>query len=44
MNAKKVADLQGMSASLETNATTAKTPADATRLHALAAILQHPAA
>jgi hypothetical protein len=44
MNAKKVADLQGMSASLETSATTAKTPADANRLHALAAILQHPAA
>jgi hypothetical protein len=44
MNVKKVADLQGMSASLETSATTAKTPADANRLHALAAILQHPAA
>jgi hypothetical protein len=44
MNAKKVAALKGMSASLETSATTAKTPADATRLHALAEILQHPVA
>ena len=44
MNASKVAALERMSASVEASATTAKTPADATRLHALAAILQHPAA
>jgi hypothetical protein len=44
MSTRKVAALQGMSASVEASAATAKTPADATRLHALAAILQHPAA
>ena len=40
----KVAKLQGMAPSLEKDAATAKTPADAARLHALAEILKHPAA
>jgi hypothetical protein len=44
MNAKKVAALKGMSAGVEAGASTAKTSADATRLHALAEILQHPVA
>jgi hypothetical protein len=44
MDAGKVSALKDMSASLETSATTATSPADATRLHALAEILQHPAA
>jgi len=33
-----------MAPSLEKSAATAKTPADATRLHALAEILKHPSA
>lgn len=41
---KDVAKLQGMAASVETNASSAKSPADATRLHALAQILQSPTA
>jgi len=44
MNASKVAALQGMSASLDESATTAKSSADSTRLHALAKILKHPTA
>ncbi len=44
MNKGKVAKLKGMAPSLEKDATTAKTPADATRLRALAEILKHPAA
>jgi hypothetical protein len=44
MNAGKVAALQGMSASLDESATTAKSSADSTRLHALAEILKHPIA
>jgi hypothetical protein len=44
MNASKVAALQGMSTSLDESATTAKSSADSTRLHALAEILKHPAA
>jgi hypothetical protein len=44
MSASKVAALQGMSASVETSATTATSPTDSTRLHALAEILKHPAA
>ena len=38
-----VAKLKGMASSLEQSAGTAKTPADATRLHALADILKNPA-
>jgi hypothetical protein len=41
---KDVAKLQGMAASLETDASAAKDPADAKRLHALSQILQSPAA
>ena len=44
MNKSKVAKLKKMAPSLEKDAATAKTPADRTRLHALAAILQHPSA
>jgi hypothetical protein len=44
LNEKKVAKLKDMSASLEESAGSAKTPADATRLHALADILKHPVA
>jgi len=44
MNKGKVAKLQKMAPSLEKNAGTAKTPADASRLHALAEILKHPSA
>ena len=41
---KQVAKLQGMTGTLEQGASTAKTPADANRMQALAAILKHPAA
>ena len=44
MNKSTVAKLKKMAPSLEKDAATAKTPADRTRLHALAAILQHPSA
>jgi hypothetical protein len=44
MNAGKVKKLKGMAPSLEQSAATAKTPADASRLHALADILKNPAA
>jgi len=44
LKADKVAKLQGMTSGLETSAASAKTPADATRLHALAEILKHPVA
>ncbi len=44
LNEKKVAKLRDMSAPLEESAGSAKTPADATRLHALADILKHPVA
>ena len=44
MSKNKVAKLKGMADSVEQSATTAKSPADATRLHALAEILKHPAA
>jgi hypothetical protein len=40
----KVAKLKGMTTELEKEAATAKSPADRTRLHALAEILKHPAA
>jgi hypothetical protein len=42
MNKGKLAKLNKMAPSLEKSATTAKTPADAARLHALADILKHP--
>ena len=44
MNKGKVSKLKKMAPSVETSAATAKTPADATRLHALAQILEHPSA
>jgi hypothetical protein len=44
MNKNKVAKLKGMAPSLEKDASTAKSSADATRLHALAEILKHPVA
>jgi hypothetical protein len=44
MGEKDVAKLKGMSASVEGGVATAKSPADATRMHALAEILNHPAA
>lgn len=44
MNKGKVSKLKKMAPSLEKSASTAKTPADAARLHALADILKHPSA
>jgi len=44
MNKSKTAKLEEMAASLDESATTAKTPADSKRLHALADILKHPSA
>ena len=44
MSVSKVAALKDLSPSVEASATTAKTPADATRMHALAEILRHPVA
>ena len=44
MNKNKVEKLNRMAESLEKSAATAKTPADSTRLHALADILKHPSA
>jgi hypothetical protein len=44
MNQKKLAKLQHMAPSLEKSAATAKTPADASRIRALAEILNHPSA
>jgi hypothetical protein len=44
MNASKVTALKDISVSLEENATTARSPADSSRLHALAEILRHPIA
>jgi hypothetical protein len=44
MNKNKLAKLQHMAPSLEKSAATAKTPADASRMHALAEILNHPSA
>ena len=41
---KELEKLQGMAASVESDASSAKTPADATRLHALAKIMQTPTA
>jgi hypothetical protein len=44
MNKGKVSKLNKMAPSVEKSAATAKTPADAARMHALADILQHPSA
>ncbi len=44
MSQGKVAKLEKMAPSVENSAATAKTPADAKRLHALAEILKHPSA
>ena len=44
MSKEQLAKLKGMAPSLEKDAGTAKDPADATRLHALAEILEHPSA
>jgi hypothetical protein len=44
MNKGKVAKLKSMAPSLEKNAATAKSPADAKRLQALADLLKHPSA
>jgi len=44
MSKSNVAKLEGMAASVEESASTAKTPADSKRLHALADILKHPSA
>jgi hypothetical protein len=44
MNKSKVAKLSGMAASVEESASTAKSPDDSKRLHALAEILKHPSA
>ena len=44
LNKGKVSKLKKMAPSVEKSAATAKTPADATRLHALAQILEHPSA
>jgi len=41
MNKGKVAKLKGMAPSVEKNASTAKTPADATRIHGLADVLKN---
>jgi hypothetical protein len=44
MNDKSLAKLKGMAASLEDSSMAAKSPADASRMHALADILKHPVA
>jgi hypothetical protein len=44
MNKGKIAKLKTMAPALEKDAAAAKTPADSSRLHALAEILKHPAA
>ena len=44
MNKSKVAKLQSMAPSVEQSAASAKSPADAKRLQALADILKHPSA
>jgi hypothetical protein len=44
MSKSKVAKLQRMAASVEKAAAMEKSPADATRMHALAEILKHPSA
>jgi hypothetical protein len=44
LNKSNLAKLQSMAPSLESSAATAKTPADAMRMHALAEVLKHPSA
>jgi hypothetical protein len=44
MGKNKLGKLKGMAPSLEKSAASAKSPADSTRLHALADILKHPSA
>jgi hypothetical protein len=44
MSKRTTAKLNGMASSLERDAATAKTPADSTRMHALAEVLKHPTA
>ena len=44
LNKKQVAKLSAMTGDIEATASSAKTPADASRLEALAAILKHPVA
>jgi hypothetical protein len=44
MSKAELEKLKGMAPSLEKDAGSAKNPADSTRLHALAEILEHPAA
>ena len=44
MNKGKVGKLKNMAPAVEKSAATAKTPADVTRMRALAAILRHPSA
>ncbi len=44
LGAKDLAKLKAMAATIETDATAAKSPVDARRLHALAEILEHPVA
>ena len=44
LSPSKAAKLRGMAPSLEKDSATSKSPADATRLHALAEILKHPSA
>ena len=44
LNKSNLAKLQGMALSVENSAATAKTPADSTRMHALADVLKHPSA
>jgi hypothetical protein len=44
MNKSKLAKLKRMATSVEKSAATAKSPADATRMHAAAEILKHPSA
>jgi hypothetical protein len=44
LSQSNVAKLNGMTPSLEKSAETAKTPADAMRMHALADVLKHPSA
>jgi hypothetical protein len=44
MSSGKVAALKGMATSVEQSAASAKSPADAKRMHALADILKHPSA
>jgi hypothetical protein len=44
MSKGSMAKLKGLAPSLETEAATAKTPADSLRMHALAEVLKHPSA